>query len=164
MPGSTQRKPPPHGPLYYWLPALAWLSMQAMFSTGVFTSDHTVRVLAAVLQLLDIHPSAARMELMNHIIRKCAHFTTYGILSWLVFRGARGNSPESPRKHLKWALIALGITLLAASSDEIHQIFVAGRTPTWHDVVLDMTGATFAQLLIHWRERKSQRLQRQPAG
>jgi VanZ family protein len=148
----TQVKPASHGPLYYWLPAIGWLVLQAMFSTGIFTSDHTGLVLTAILKFFHAHFNYSQLEELNHIVRKCAHFSTYAILSWLLFRAIRGNSPEKAHRHVLWMLVALGIAFAAASADEIHQIFVSGRTPAWRDVALDMTGAVFAQLMIIWHE------------
>ena len=43
---------------------------------------------------------------------------------------------------LSWA----GCTLYAAT-DEIHQLFVAGRTGKWQDVLLDSSGALAGLLL-----------------
>lgn len=128
-----------------------------MFSTGIFTSDHTGVVLTTILKFFHVHFSYSQLESLNHVIRKCAHFSTYGILSWLVFRAVRGSSPEKAYRHFMWMLIALGVTLAAASADEIHQIFVSGRTPAWRDVALDMSGAVFAQLMIIWHESRRTR-------
>jgi VanZ family protein len=44
--------------------------------------------------------------------------------------------------------LALLLTLIAGSLDEIHQIFVPSRGPSPYDVMLDMMGALFVQILI----------------
>ena len=45
-------------------------------------------------------------------------------------------------------LLALAVCLLTSSADEIHQLFTPGRTGAGKDVLLDMTGALFTQLMI----------------
>jgi hypothetical protein len=63
------------------------------------------------------------------------------------FRAWRGAVIKN-RWRWKWALLALLVALVTASGDELHQRFTPGRTGAVSDVVLDMTGATFAQLVI----------------
>ena len=52
------------------------------------------------------------------------------------------NSYRARWHWLSWA----GCTLYAAT-DEIHQLFVAGRTGKWQDVLLDSSGALAGLLL-----------------
>ena len=132
----------------YWLPALLWTAAIAMFSGKSFGYSHTQTILFRVVGLLHIHLSAIQFDFLHGVIRKTAHFTVYGILSGLVFRALRGTRPTMRRWQITWAALALGICLLAASADEFHQTFTAGRTGSWKDVVLDMVGAFFAQTMI----------------
>jgi len=95
---------------------------------------------------------------MHHIIRKCAHFTEYFILSLLILRGIRGERRET---HLRWALVAIIVVAGYASLDELHQAFVPGRTPAVTDVLLDTTGGIAAQVVaalfalwFHVREQR----------
>jgi VanZ family protein len=134
--------------LRYWLPALLWIFAIALFSTGTFGSDHTSSVMARVLRLLHIHLSSRQFDFLHGVVRKCAHFTVYGILSGLFFRAFRGTHPSPRRWQISWAAFALGISLVVASADEMHQVFTAGRTGTWKDVFLDMIGAMFVQTII----------------
>ena len=88
---------------------------------------------------------------IHHLVRKCAHFTEYFILSLLVLRGIRAGSREV---HLRWALLTILIVAAYASLDEFHQRFVPGRTPAVRDVLLDITGGIAAQIvsaLFAWR-------------
>ncbi len=81
---------------------------------------------------------------IHHLIRKCAHFTEYFILSLLILRGIRGERRET---HLRWALIAVIVVAAYAALDEIHQIFVPGRTAAVTDVLLDTSGGIAAQVV-----------------
>ena len=73
-------------------------------------------------------------------------FTAYAILSGLWFRALRVGMPTL--WQIRWALIGLIISLSVAILDELHQSFVPSRTGNARDVLLDFSGAFFAQLLI----------------
>jgi VanZ family protein len=89
-----------------------------------------------------------RFEQIHFLVRKSAHFGSYGMLSFLAFYSWRGTLPALVRWTWRWCGLALATTLLAGSLDEFHQTFVASRTGNWHDVALDMTGALFFQLVV----------------
>jgi len=98
------------------------------------------------------------LQHVHFLIRKCAHFTEYFILSLLILRGIRGGRRET---HLRWALIAIIIVAGYASLDEFHQMFVPGRTAAVTDVLLDTTGGIAAQVVaalfalwFHVREQR----------
>jgi VanZ family protein len=133
-----------------WLPATAWLVFTIIFSSNEFSSGRTGAVFAWALGLLHIHLSPERFQLAHYVVRKCAHFSVYGILSGLCFHALHYSSRWRPRVPWRWtwAAGALVITLAAAASDEIHQAFVPSRTSSWHDVVMDMFGALFVQVVV----------------
>lgn len=77
------------------------------------------------------------------IVRKAAHISEYALLVALWWRALA--TKVSDRRALAFAL---GITLLNAISDELHQTFVSGRSGRPLDVGIDMAGALGAALLI----------------
>ena len=141
-----------------WWPALAWAVVISGFSTSVFTAEHTSRIIIPILHWLFPHATTQTLAWMHHIIRKCAHFTEYFILSLLILRGIRGERRET---HLRWALVAIIVVAGYASLDELHQAFVPGRTAAVTDVLLDTTGGIAAQVVaalfalwFHVREQR----------
>lgn len=70
-------------------------------------------------------------------VKKTGHAALYGVLAWLYLNTLRGDGPPSGRTRL----LALGLAVLYAVTDEIHQSFVPGRTPSPWDVVIDGVGA-----------------------
>lgn len=79
-------------------------------------------------------------------VKKAGHAVLYGVLAWL-YRGAlQGDGPPSGRARL----LAFGLAVLYAVTDEIHQSFVPGRTPSPWDVVIDGVGAALA-VGLRWR-------------
>jgi VanZ family protein len=126
-----------------WWPALLWAVVIFTFSTGTFSSEHTSRIIIPFLRWLLPHSAPETLSMLHHLIRKCAHFVEYFILSLLVLRGIRAGRKEA---HLGWALVAIGMVAGYAALDEFHQSFVAGRGPAVQDVLLDTAGGLAAQL------------------
>jgi VanZ family protein len=75
--------------------------------------------------------------LMDTLIKKCGHLAGYFLLTLTYLRGINTH----PKKA---AMIALGLIVIWAASDEFHQSFVVGRHPSLVDVVIDMIGACVA--------------------
>jgi len=134
--------------LLWWLPTVAWLGVLACFSTDVFSAEHTGTVLRKIIQLVYGDISHAAFEQIHFLVRKSAHFFSYGLLSAFAFFSWRATLPDARAWAARWCWLALLVTLLAGSADEFHQSFVPSRTSTWHDVLIDMSGAVFFQLVI----------------
>lgn len=78
--------------------------------------------------------------LLFKIISKVLHFVIFGILSILYLFSLKWD------KHLretgiKFFLISLFLTSIYAITDEYHQSFSPGRTPSVGDVIIDTCGA-----------------------
>lgn len=84
------------------------------------------------------------MNTMERIIRKMAHFSIYtvvGLLSMALV--STYNIKEKNR-----LIITLTTGIIYASSDEIHQSFVPGRSSMITDIVIDTMGVILGILLI----------------
>ena len=127
-----------------WWPALAWAAVISGFSTGAFTAENTSRIIVPILHWIFPHAATTTLFKIHFLIRKCAHFTEYFILSLLVLRGIRAGRPGT---RFAWALLVVAIVACYASLDEFHQRFVPGRTPAVHDVLIDTSGGAAAQLV-----------------
>ena len=131
-----------------WAPTLLWLCVLALFSTDIFSAEHTARVLTRIFYALFGGLSSHGFGIVHFLIRKTAHFMSYGLLSALAFFSWRATLPAPRRWSFRWFQLAMLLTLLAASLDEFHQTFVSSRTGNFRDVVLDLTGALFFQLVL----------------
>jgi VanZ family protein len=80
-------------------------------------------------------------------LRKLAHVTEYAVLTALCWRALRALDVSRP------LVVAVGIALLYAASDEFHQTFVDGRSGTPVDVLIDSVGMAIAALVIYARRR-----------
>lgn len=106
---------------------------------------------AAVIFTLSSIPQIKVSELFfwDFLLKKTAHVTEYAIFYALILK-ATGR---------KFALSYI-ILLLNAISDEIHQKFVPGRSPSLIDIEIDLSGANIAGYIIwkitpHFRWLKS---------
>ena len=127
-----------------WWPTLVWGVAISGLSTQGFSSAHTSRYIIPFLHWLLPSASHQTLELLHHLIRKCAHFTEYFILSLLILRGIRAGEKGW---HLRWALVTVLIVFGYAGLDEFHQSFVPGRQAAFTDVLIDTSGGVAAQLI-----------------
>jgi len=117
-----------------------------------------------VLSFLIPHINAQYVELINEVLRKTGHFLGYGILGALVFFALRNTSrdrniPLLLRRwgsylhdfwRMEWVMLGIGVTVITASLDEIHQSFMPSRSGRWQDVALDTCGAVVLQIIIYF--------------
>jgi len=140
-----------HPVLRAWIPAILWLIVIAIESTGLAGPQNTGRILYPVLHFL-FGVERLRFGHWHFYIRKAGHVVGYGILSILLFRAWRVTLPvvksSSPKWTIRWANIAVLGTALVASLDEWHQSFIPSRTGTVHDVILDTWAGLGAQILL----------------
>jgi len=173
----------------FWLPAMIMLAILAMESTDRFSGSHTREMLRSLLEWFSIHLSPRTINQANLILRKCGHVLGYGLLSFLFFRACRGTfralagyydwrtsrvtrlpHPQAFRFlwQLPWALLAMGVTALTATVDELHQMMIPSRTGTWRDVLLDSCAGLLAQILIYYfavrNSQRAERLREQVSG
>lgn len=82
------------------------------------------------------------------LVRKTAHFTEYAILGSLFFLNLKSwqRSKNSTSMNI---LLSLIFSFLYACTDELHQIFVPGRSAQFRDVLIDTLGASFGTLITY---------------
>jgi VanZ family protein len=130
----------------YWLPLLIWLSVIFVGSTSVMSAEHTSRYIVPFLLWLKPGMSPHTIWIILISARKCAHVTEYAVLGLLLWRAFRSIQLLRSKSLLAFAAVLAGCSLFAAS-DEFHQTFVKSRTPSVHDVLLDVGGALLGLLI-----------------
>jgi len=142
------RLQPPRMPAWVraWWPVAIWACFIFTMSTDTFSAEHTRWVFEPILHWMFPSLLPHQLEHIHHIIRKCAHFAEYFIFSLLLYRGVRGD-----RKGWRWTwgIAALFCAAGYSALDEIHQAFVASRTASAYDSLLDSIGA-FAAFVVLW--------------
>ena len=84
------------------------------------------------------------VENMQPVIRKLAHFSIYTLagISMMTFMETYSISTR------KKVIISLIVGALYATSDEIHQLFIPGRTAAVTDVLIDTFGVAVGILIV----------------
>lgn len=127
------------------MPVLLWMVFIFLMSTGEFTTENTSRFIEPVLRFLLPWAAPHTIAVLHGTIRKGGHLTEYFILGLLLFRAFRGDSKD--QIDWRWAVWAMAVVVLYASSDEFHQSFVPGRTASPIDVGIDTVGGIIAQVV-----------------
>jgi VanZ family protein len=137
-----------------WWPAIAWASVIFSMSTDTFSAEHTAWVFEPLLRWLIPSLTEHQFHTIHYFIRKSAHFSEYFVFCLLLYRGVSGG-----RKGWRWSwgLTALLCAAGYSALDEIHQAFVASRTASAYDSLLDSAGAfvAFAVLWLWFRRRRT---------
>lgn len=84
------------------------------------------------------------LERTESIIRKVAHFSIYTLVGLLLMSFVN----TYDLKENKRIMISLCIGALYATSDELHQLFVPGRSGQITDVILDSMGVLLGILIV----------------
>ncbi|MGB7413336.1 MAG: VanZ family protein [Thermosynechococcaceae cyanobacterium] len=133
---------------------LVWMAIMFQFSTQLWNSTHTKAILEWVLSLPVLPEMTGSVDLLNFGIRKAAHLTEYMVLATVGY-GAMIGFGQTGARALQ---LALGGAISFAISDEWHQRFVASRTSTPQDVLIDISGACLAIVVIAlWQRRQADR-------
>lgn len=123
--------------LVAWFPVVAWATVIFAFSAQPnlrFVSD----------------------DGLDFVARKIGHMGVFGLLALLIWRAL--GLTTALRRPGTW-VVALGLTVLYAIADELHQGFTAGRHPSPVDVGIDGMGAllAIAVVLVAIRPRRASR-------
>ena len=127
--------------IIYWIPVILIMVLIFIFShqpanqSAALSSGITEIIIEMVENV--IPNTQLDIRSMNHLVRKNAHFFIYLLLGVLVMRALRKNGVDGIRGMGYAALICI----LYAISDEIHQLFVPGRSGEILDVIIDSVGA-----------------------
>lgn len=142
--GSSSLK----GPLFYWGPLVVWLVAIFVFSGDALSAHHTSSIIEPAIRWMLPNASPATVYGVHVAVRKVGHVLEYGLLGLLAFRALRSGRPESFRPA--WAVGAVCIGAAYALTDEFHQSFVASRTGTVSDAVIDLAGCFGSVVLLSW--------------
>lgn len=119
-----------------WTMLVLWMCfIFYMSSRSGSESQEQSDLVLSILNFLGLQLNESIKNIASFIVRKTAHVTEYMILYILIFRVVTLYSNTKKSK-----LIALLCMVLYASTDEIHQLFVPGRSGMVRDVFIDSIG------------------------
>ena len=107
-----------------------FLMSSEVAGTSSARSDEIVRT----IQSIGVN---APTDLLTFLVRKAAHISAYFVLGILLFNLLK----EYDLGARKMIFISVAIAMLYACTDEVHQVFVSGRSGEVRDVLIDTAGA-----------------------
>lgn len=120
--------------LLRWLPVILWAG-------GIFFLSSFSNPYAFLL------PAPLYIALPHEQLGQFSHTFVYVVLAFLLARAL----VHKPGKRINLvSLPAWGMAVVYALSDEIHQLFVPGRTFQLADLALDALGALVGVLIFRW--------------
>lgn len=137
-----------------WLPAFFLMIIIFWFSSktadqsaqsSTMIADSIMNVYENIAdQQFEVEVRVEKIGVIDHVVRKSAHFTEYLILAMaFVFHFILWR--KSGWKLFFWSV---GLTAFYAASDEFHQLFVTGRGAQFRDVLIDTAGAITGFLIF----------------
>ena len=146
------------GRFFRYAPLVLWIGLILFFSTEQASMSNTSRFIRPILEFLFPNAPEEVLIVYHGYIRKLAHFTVYAILAFWASRAFVNSSRKF--LHQFWFVCAFVVVLLVASIDETNQSFLASRTGSIYDVLLDVGGglAMIAVFYLTVKHRKRGKL------
>lgn len=140
-------------PVILWMMLIFFLSAQSGMESDGLSTNVTKVILAFVDRLVPVFGSGTGVDYLsylNHFVRKLTHFLLYLVLGVLSARALRKNG------MIGWKPLVLSALFCAlyAMTDEMHQIFVPGRSCQAGDVFIDSMGGLVGVVLYYFRYRR----------
>lgn len=124
-----------------WMCVIFAFSAQTKEESGAVSESVTYHMVSSTRMFFHLDISDERVkeiaDAIEGFVRKMAHMTEYGILSILLFIWIG----QWEMSFLRRGGTASGAAAVYAATDEIHQVFVAGRSGRFSDVCIDTAGA-----------------------
>ena len=138
--------------LWRYLPLVVWMVLIFFASTAEFSATNTNLLIQPLLRWLFPYITEERIAIVHFLIRKCGHFTEYAILSLLAARAFITSSRTGLGRS--WFIATLLLVCLYALSDEYHQSFVASRSASYYDSLIDILGGLTALVFFARRQKR----------
>ena len=107
----------------------------------------TSRFLGPLLHFLFPGAPDETIRIYHGYVRKAAHFAEYGVLAFLALRAFSDSLIENVRK-LRYVLPIFLVAAIAVM-DELNQSFLASRTGSVWDILIDISGG-LAMIFFLW--------------
>lgn len=128
--------------LFGWMVVIFLLSSEG-HDVSTERSDAVVRV----LQTFGI---SGPVDVLTFIARKSAHTVAYLILGLLAYNVLR----QYKLSGYTQIAVSIGVVMLYAMSDELHQLYVPGRSGELRDVAIDSVAGVIGVLMAYFISHK----------
>lgn len=133
--------------LIYWMSLIFFMSSQTAVESNATSSGLSQWLFSLIspkFNELSVAEQKAIISEFSFFVRKTAHFIMYAVLGVLSFLSliTYKNIP-----YIYRTVFSVLICILYAIGDEIHQLFISGRSGEIRDILLDSSGSFLAILL-----------------
>lgn len=136
-----------------WIAAFSWMAVIFYLShqPGSASGDLSSGIVAVLLGFIEqVAPNwEFDVESFHTFVRKNAHFIAYFLLALLSLNAWRSTG----FRGLTQLILGFGLCILFAVTDEIHQLFISGRSGEARDVLIDSAGAGLGVAVYSIAER-----------
>jgi len=131
-----------------------WFNSSKTAGASTKSSNSVTRSIAPVV--IDGYEELSKKEQKEKVIefdpkiRTAAHMLEYvplGVLIFLLMTSVFNINPKS-KKNTSLAILSFLLALIFALTDEVHQIFVDGRSFEFKDICMDMSGMVLGFVLV----------------
>ncbi len=136
------------GRFFRYAPLILWIAVIFIASSTQGSMSNTSRFIRPFLEWLFPNTTEEILTIYHGYIRKFAHFAEYAALAFFAYRAFSSSANEFLQKY--WFFASLLLIFLVASIDEINQSFLAGRTGSFWDVLLDTAGGLTMLIFVYF--------------
>ena len=129
--------------LIFWFSSKKGGDSQAMSD---IVTLHVARTLKPDFMKMSVKARQSYLEMLSTIVRKNAHFCEFMLLGFNLMGTMRFYFPMLSDGSCR--LRAMGIAVLYAVSDELHQLFISERSGQVLDVLIDSAGSLTGTLIL----------------
>lgn len=131
-----------------WMIVIFLFSSQESQQSGELSGGVAYRIIKTCDKILDADMSAVELTFwagkLDYPVRKLAHMSEYALLAVFAALFLLGYREWGKRT----AFYSLMLSACYAVTDEVHQLFVAGRAGRFSDVCIDTCGAVIGLLFF----------------
>lgn len=134
-----------------WMILIFYFSNQPANNSSIQSKGVIIKSITAVTKIVNKNISEKELEKIIYIVekpvRKLAHIFLYFVLAILVTWLLKSYNLE----YNQMFLYSIMICILYSFSDEIHQLFISGRSGSIIDVFIDNLGSYLGVFIINKR-------------
>ena len=132
-----------------WMCLIFYFSHQPSYNSDKTSNDVIDKLINIVEKVSNYEFNEEELNIINKSlvfpVRKSAHFIIYLILGILFYNLIR----LYMNKNFKILIISILMCVIYACSDEIHQLFIFGRSGELRDVLIDSIGSLLGVMIAY---------------
>ena len=138
--------------IIYSILLIIWLLIIFIFSnqSGTISGGNSSGIIYSTLDIIYNIFNISKdniyevLSIIHNPIRECAHVFEYFVLAFLTFKTLQSFNIKENKY-----IITILFCFLSSSLDEIHQLFIVGRSFEYYDILMDTLGSILMLLNIN---------------